>query len=120
MNVLIVDDSATQRLILKSIANNYGSVKEVFEASDGTRALEVMKSNQIDLVFSDINMEPMSGFDLRKEILSMDYKCDFAFITSHLTDNVKNKASELGVDLYVTKPITQENIESILEKVSKV
>ena len=117
MNVLIVDDSATQRLIVKSISNNYTGVDGIFEASDGTKALEVLKEQDIDLVFSDINMEPMSGFKFREEVISLKYTCKFAFITSHLTDNIKEKALELGVEFYVTKPITQDKIEEILAKV---
>lgn len=120
MNILIVDDSATQRLIIKSISNNFTGVKNIYEACDGTKALEVLSDYQIDLVFSDINMEPMSGFKFREEVIRLKYQCQFAFITSHLTDNIKEKALELGVEFYITKPITQEKIENILSQVSKL
>ena len=118
MKVLIVDDSATQRLIVKSISNNYSKVSKVFEATDGTKALEVLKAEEIDLVFSDINMEPMSGFELVQKATEAKIECIFAFITSHLTDTVQAKAKAAGVKYYITKPITQEKIEEVIGKVA--
>ena len=120
MKVLVVDDSATQRLIVKSIAKNYAGVAEVFEATEGNKAFEIIKSENINIVFSDINMEPMSGIDLFKKVKDVsngEQEIHFAFMTSHLTESMQNKAKELGVDDYITKPITQEKVEAVLEKV---
>lgn len=119
MKVLVVDDSATQRLIVKSIVNNYEGVANVFEATDGTKALLILKTEKIDLVFSDINMEPMSGFELIEKAKADNINSKFVFITSHLTETVKEKAKAAGGSFYITKPITQEKIENVLKEVSE-
>jgi YesN/AraC family two-component response regulator len=116
MEVLIVDDSATQRLILKSIINNYSGVSLAHEATDGLKALEILKKHNVDLVFSDINMEPMSGLELISTAKEQKITAVFAFITSHLTESMEKKAREAGGEYYITKPITQEKIEDVLKK----
>lgn len=117
MNVLVVDDSVTQRLILKAIVESHSSVDTVFEASEGGKALELVRDNKVDMIFSDINMEPMSGLEFVQNIRSSSINTPVAFITSHLTDSVKEKALSIGGNFFVTKPITEENIAVILEKV---
>ncbi|OUR93586.1 hypothetical protein A9Q84_19145 [Halobacteriovorax marinus] len=117
MKILIVDDSATQRLIVRSIVDNYDKNFETIEVTDGRGALEYINKGDIKLVFSDINMEPMSGTELVAEVNKTDIECIFAFITSHLTESMQDQAKELGVQYYLTKPITQEKIENVLKEV---
>lgn len=117
MKVLIVDDSATQRLILKSIIANYSSKLEIEEFTDGAKALACLESNEVELVFSDINMEPMTGVQLRENVIEKGINAIFSFVTSHLTDSMKETANKLDVKYYVTKPITQDKIEEILKEV---
>ncbi len=118
MNILIVDDSATQRLILKSIANNHPSINNIFEATDGLKALEVITSESIDFIFSDINMEPMSGLELISKCHEINPDISFAFMSSHLTDTMKKSAVDAGGKFYITKPLTQEKIEEVLNQVT--
>ena len=117
MNILIVDDSATQRVIIKSIVQQYNGIKSVVDVTDGLKALDLISSDDIDLVFSDINMEPMSGLELIDKSLKLKPDTLFAFITSHLTDTMEKKASDAGGSFYITKPITQEKIENVLKQV---
>ena len=117
MKVLIIDDSATQRLIIKSIIANFSTKLEIEEFTDGTKALAYLESNEVDLVFSDINMDPMSGIQLREAVIEKGISSIFSFITSHLTDSMKETANKLKVKYYVTKPITQDKIEEILKEV---
>jgi YesN/AraC family two-component response regulator len=117
MKVLIIDDSATQRLIIKSIIANFSTKLEIEEFTDGTKALAYLETNNVKLVFSDINMEPMTGIQLREAVIEKGIDSIFSFITSHLTDSMKETANSLGVKYYVTKPITQDKIEEILKEV---
>jgi YesN/AraC family two-component response regulator len=117
MKVIVVDDSATQRLILKSIIANYNSDLEIIELVDGTQALKTISDDEVSLVFSDINMEPMSGIELFEKAKELDKTPTFAFITSHLTDNVKEKVLSMGASHFLTKPISQESVIEILDEV---
>lgn len=118
--ILIVDDSATQRVILKAIILNYfkngGSDCEVTECSDGAQAMKALEGSQYSLVFSDINMEPVSGIDLLIKSKEKVGEIPFVFVSSHLTSTMQEKAVELGAKHYVTKPLLQEKIEPILKE----
>lgn len=117
MKILVVDDSATQRLIIKSIIKNFNSDLDVLEMADGTQALIALNDGGVKLVFSDINMEPMSGIELFEKSRNLAELPIFAFVTSHLTDNMKSKAIELGLDYFLTKPIDKDRVEEILLEV---
>ena len=119
MKVLLVDDSATQRLILKSLIKAIAPEVEVIEVSDGTQALESLQNDNFQIVFSDINMEPMSGTKLFEKSLQSDQCPSFVFITSHLTDSVKENVLEMGAKGFITKPITKEKVEPILVELLK-
>ena len=71
MNVLIVDDSAFARSLIIRSLSICGLVDTVFqEAANGEEALTVLKSNNIDLVFTDLNMPEMDGEELLMRIKS--------------------------------------------------
>ncbi len=117
MKVLIVDDSQFQRLVVKSIVSNYSEELEVIELTDAQKALDLLKEGGISLVFSDINMEPFTGIELVEKSKEASVETTFALVTSHLVDSMKEKAASLGVEYYITKPITQEKIEAVLKEV---
>lgn len=116
MRVLIADDSATQRLILKSIIQNFYEDVTVEEAGDGSKAIEMMQANDYKLVFTDINMEPMSGLEFVEKTKENHPHTIYTFITSHLTDTMKEQTRKLGVDNYLTKPLTPEKVQGLLKE----
>ena len=69
MNVLIVDDYKTMLRILRNLLRQLNFVN-IIDATDGTMALEKLRENDIGLVISDWNMEPMTGLQLLKEVRS--------------------------------------------------
>lgn len=67
MSVLVVDDYKTMIRIIRNLLKQIG-FEDVDEASDGTEALSKMKERKYGLVISDWNMEPMTGYELLKEV----------------------------------------------------
>ena len=67
MRILIVDDYKTMLRIIRNLLAELG-FKNVDEATDGSTALETLRSKKYDLVISDWNMEPMTGLDLLREV----------------------------------------------------
>ena len=65
--ILIVDDFATMRRILKNILKQLG-FKNLVEADDGTTAWEILENQDIDLIISDWNMPKMTGLELLKKV----------------------------------------------------
>ena len=121
MKVLVVDDFATMRKIVRNILKQIG-FEDITEAEDGNAALRVIKSEPIGLVVTDWNMPNMSGLDLLKEIRSNSQTASLPVLmvtAEGLKENVM-EAVKAGVNNYVVKPFTaevlQEKIETIFKK----
>ena len=118
MTVLVVDDFATMRRILKNIFRQLG-FENVIETDDGTTALEALKKNKIDLIVSDWNMPKMTGLELLKTVRASDeYKgIPFLMVTAEAQKQNVLEAVQAGVSNYVVKPFTAEQISDKLEKI---
>ena len=119
LNVLVVDDAAFIRdLIKKALRDSYPSFK-IHEAADGRKAQSVLKSNPIDLVLCDWEMPEMSGLEvitwMREE--ERYQKTPFMMITSRGERDHVIKAVTAGVNDYIGKPFTRDNF---LTKVNKL
>jgi len=71
IKILIVDDFATMRRIMKNILKQLGFTN-IVEADDGTSALEELEKSSFDLIVSDWNMPKMTGLDLLKSVRSSE------------------------------------------------
>ena len=118
MNILVVDDFATMRRIVKNILKQLG-YENIHEADDGTSALEVLKREKIDFIISDWNMPQMSGIELLKTVRATEAWKDLPFLMvtaegqkENVIEAVKNK-----VNNYIVKPFTPE---TLMEKISKI
>ncbi len=118
MSVLIVDDYKTMLRIIRNLLKQL-NFNNVDEASDGSEALNKMRSKNYGLVISDWNMEPMTGYELLKEVRADDIlqKTPFIMITAESkTDNVI-AAKKAGVNNYIVKPF---NAATLQQKLSAV
>ncbi|RJQ61750.1 MAG: response regulator [Desulfobacteraceae bacterium] len=118
MRVLIVDDFATMRRILRNILKQLGYTR-IFEADDGTTALEMLKKEKIDLIVSDWNMPKMTGLDLLKTVRSTSELKDLPFLMVTAEAQKQNviDAVKAGVSNYIVKPFTAEQISEKIEKI---
>ena len=118
MKVLVVDDFATMRRILKNILKQIG-FSNIAEADDGKTALAELKKERFDLVLCDWNMPEMSGIELLQNIRSDDELKDipFVMVTAEAQKDNILEAVKAGVNNYVVKPFTAETIGEKLKKV---
>lgn len=119
LNVLVVDDAAFIRdLIKKAMRDNYPSFK-IHEAIDGRKAQSILKSNPIDLVLCDWEMPEMSGLELITWMREEERyaQTPFMMITSRGERDHVIKAVTAGVSDYIGKPFTRDNF---LTKVNKL
>lgn len=118
IKVLIVDDFATMRRILKNILKQLG-FKNLVEADDGTTAWEILESQTIDLIISDWNMPKMTGLELLKKVRAGDRhkKTPFLMVTAEAQKQNVIEAVQAGVSNYVVKPFTAEAISDKLKKI---
>jgi two-component system chemotaxis response regulator CheY len=118
MKVLIVDDFATMRRIMKNILKQIGFTN-IIEADDGTTALEELKKTSVDLIISDWNMPKMSGLELLKTVRKTDGLKDLPFLMVTAEAQKQNviDAVQAGVSNYVVKPFTADAISDKLKKI---
>lgn len=119
MNLLIVDDIATNRKLLRVTLEAEGHL--TFEAADGVEALAVLAAEKIDAVISDILMPNMDGFRLCQEVRKIERLRALPFIiyTSTYTSSADMKlAQTVGADKFITKPApTATVLEALREAI---
>jgi two-component system, chemotaxis family, chemotaxis protein CheY len=118
LSILIVDDYKTMLRIIRNLLKQLG-FHNVDEATDGAEALNKLRSKNYDLIISDWNMEPMTGYELLKEVRSDDMlkKIPFIMVTAESkTDNVI-AAKKAGVNNYIVKPFNAATLKSKLSSV---
>jgi two-component system chemotaxis response regulator CheY len=118
MNVLIVDDYKTMLRILRNLLKQL-KFDNIVDATDGSMALEVLRSQDIGLVVSDWNMEPMTGIQLLREVRADDKLKHLPFIMITAESKSENviAAKEAGVSNYIVKPFNAETLKSKLVSV---
>lgn len=118
IKVLVVDDFATMRRIIKGVLKQLG-FSNIVEAEDGDIALEELKKDEYGLILADWNMPNMSGLELLKAVRSDKnlQRIPFVMVTAEgQKDNIL-EAVKAGVSNYVIKPFTPETINEKLKKV---
>ena len=118
MPILIVDDYKTMLRIIKNLLKQIG-FENVDEATDGTEAFGKLQEKQYDLVISDWNMEPMSGYELLQKVRSEDKTKGLPFIMITAESKTENvvKAKQAGVSNYIVKPFNAGTLKQKLESV---
>jgi len=109
-NVLIVDDELNMRLVLSAVLKKEGF--EVSSASDGREALQVLQSNKIDVVITDLKMPDMDGMELLTNISAQYPEIPVIMITAHGSIATAVEALKKGALDYITKPFDAMDLVS--------
>ena len=120
LKILLVDDNHHMRMLLSEILKAIG-VRHIFEASDGAQGLQMMKNHTIDIIMTDLSMQPLDGIDfvrlLRRSPESPNQMCPVIMITGHATIARVQEARNAGVNEFLAKPLTAR---SVLERVAQI
>jgi two-component system, chemotaxis family, chemotaxis protein CheY len=120
LNILLVDDNPHMRVMLGQILRAIG-VRHVFEAGDGTEALQLMRERPIDIVITDLAMQPLDGLDfvrlLRNSPDSPNPMVPVIMVTGHSTKRRVADARDVGVNELLVKPITARGVIDRLTRV---
>lgn len=116
MRILIVDDHATMRRIIRMQLATLGH-HDVDEAADGEEAFAKLRAGRFALVIADWNMEPVTGFDLLRLVRAEETlrALPFIMITADATSENFSAAKEAGVDGYVAKPFDATTLKQRIE-----
>ncbi len=117
VNVLLVDDSATMRKIVRRKMKEVGFVVDEFlEAGDGKQALEKVFNNSVDLILLDWNMPVMNGLEFIQTLRSLNLpkRTPVVMVTTEGSHEKVNEAIKSGVDGHILKPIDVVQLREVL------
>lgn len=119
-NILVVDDSATVRAVIKKTITIAGvDVGELFMAENGREALDIIADNWVDLVLADINMPIMGGIEMLEK-MSEDGLLKTIPVIVVSTEGSATRIEQLkskGVKGYIRKPFTPEIIKKMVDDI---
>lgn len=116
--VLVVDDYQTMIRIIKNLLKQLG-FENVDEAADGKEALAKLRAKKYGLVISDWNMEPMTGYELLREVRSDESLKPTPFIMVTAESKTENviAAKKAGVNNYIVKPFNAQTLKAKIASV---
>ena len=118
MPVLVVDDYSTMVRIIRNLLGQLGFA-DVDDARDGESALAKMHQRRYGLVISDWNMEPMTGYDLLRQVRADPSLGEIPFIMVTAESKTENviAAKKAGVNNYIVKPFNAQTLKAKIEAV---
>lgn len=116
--VLLAEDNPTNMLLSKILIKRFAPNAVIHEVTNGLKALEFCKRQRPSIVFMDIQMPVLSGFEAAKQILALPHCADVPIIALS-AGNVKGereKGHEAGMVDYVSKPLVETDVHLVFDK----
>jgi two-component system chemotaxis response regulator CheY len=115
--ILIVEDSATTRSLIRAVIDELGDFDTV-EASTGFEALKMLPAGSFDLIITDINMPDINGLELISFVKGNDRynHLPIVIISTERSEEDKKRGMALGAAAYISKPFTSDELKGIIEK----
>ena len=120
-NILIVDDSAVMRAMIKRVTSLAGlPIGKVFEAANGREALDVLEQHPVHFLFTDVNMPVMTGTELLRAMSARPEWRDIVrvIISTDGSESRRHEAEDLNVKIYVEKPFRPEVMRDVLSQLA--
>ncbi len=115
--ILIVEDSATTRALIRAVIDELGDFDTV-EASSGFEALKMLPRQEYDLLITDINMPDINGLELIGFVKNNPRftRLPVVIVSTERSEEDRNRGMALGAAAYVTKPFTSDELQEIIKK----
>jgi CheY-like chemotaxis protein/HPt (histidine-containing phosphotransfer) domain-containing protein len=118
-NVLVAEDNAINQMVVKHTLLKLGASADI--AGDGAEAIEKFKKNKYDLILMDIQMPLIDGYDATMYIRNqLQSNVPIIAMTAFGLNGEDEKCYECGMNSFVSKPFTIENLSSVIQKVLSV
>lgn len=111
--LLICDDSSFSRKSIRKAVPD-GLDLEIAEAASGEDALATCAAGNVDLLFLDLNMPGLDGFDVLERLQASDFAAPIIVITANIQSAPAKRAKELGARAVVQKPISEEKLSQLM------
>lgn len=107
-HILVAEDDKSTARLMKAVLKHNGY--EVFQASNGVEALEIMDNQHIDLIVLDIMMPVMDGYELTEQLRSCGDMTPILMVTAKQLPEEKCKGFLVGTDDYMVKPVNEDEM----------
>lgn len=118
-NVLIAEDNPVNQMLAKTIIQKIIPNAAIILAENGVEAVKAYQTQPLDIIFMDIQMPEMSGFEATEKIRSIEIRnthIPIVAITARALVGEREECLKLGMDDYITKPINYDALEDIIKK----
>jgi len=115
MRILVVDDDDTNRLVVRLLMERRGH--EIIEAASGQIALDTLSAQEVDLVFMDLSMPMMDGFETVRRFRSTTKnvrQIPIIALTAHTTQEDRRRCFEAGMNGLIAKPLNVTSVETVM------
>jgi two-component system, OmpR family, aerobic respiration control sensor histidine kinase ArcB len=115
--LLVVEDNTIAQLVAKTILSKFNYQVDI--ASNGQEAISLWEKNKYDLIFMDIGLPDMDGYQvtqyIRSQEIGKNHLVPIIALTAHIGDENKQRCIECGMNAVISKPLTQKNCNGILD-----
>jgi signal transduction histidine kinase/CheY-like chemotaxis protein len=123
IKILIAEDVSLNMLLLKTIIKSYYPDSIIIECSNGKEAVDMFEKTRPDLVFMDVQMPVMDGFEATFQIRNIGKEegiyVPIIALTAGALHTEREKCLQAGMDHFLTKPIDKEKLLEVMERVLK-
>ncbi|MBU5479738.1 response regulator transcription factor [Blautia sp. MSJ-19] len=118
-NVLIVDDEKIEREGLKYLLSREEGERKIFEASNGRQALQILRSEEIQLILTDIKMPHMDGLELTRRVKEEYPTLQIVIFSGYSDFAFAQEAIRYGVTEYILKPVNPDDFHKVIQKTER-
>lgn len=111
--ILLVEDNPINQIVALEKLKTYG---EIDIANDGLEALEKAKDEKYDLIFMDLHMPNMDGFEASRKIRELNIQTPIVALSAAVMQKDKELTCEAGMNTHISKPINNEELEEVIMK----
>lgn len=113
--ILVVDDSAMARkMLIKSLPASWDV--EIQQASNGVEALAAYRASEFDVMFLDLTMPDMDGFQVLEALRREELNCLVIVVSADIQAAARERVRQLGAIAFVAKPIDPDKIRTVLKQ----
>ncbi len=120
LDILVVDDDDISLMLMSSLLKHHKCIKKLYKAKNGLDALGLLNQNpKIDLIFLDIQMPLMNGFECLSNMQNHPKLKHIPVIIMTTDETQQEQAFKLGAYEFITKPIRQQELFSKIDKIAR-
>ena len=117
ITILYVDDDAIIRDMMEHILQAHYPTHKLVFAVDGLDALDKIEEHHPDIILIDYYMPNLDGYEFSKRVLSLDHESKIIVVSGCLNDDIKAKFADIGISIFINKPINYSYLFSSIDNI---